>query len=183
MALTIPQAPARGAELVQENLMLRLDDSIAAAHAIDGSPAVQILPPYPVYTADLSGVLDGTFLTGSRLTAWQYVIMNGTVLGVAEVAAEMAFASHEPAPVADALLDVIRAAENLEMVAGGDFELRLLRAPELYFVAVWLHRADIDWLLPVRPAPAGLQAGSRLSVDQVLEALRPLAKIRRLPEM
>ncbi|HEX2831567.1 MAG TPA: hypothetical protein VHW00_01050 [Thermoanaerobaculia bacterium] len=181
MALKIEAAPERGLEVVRENLMLPHHHGFEAMNVIDGEPSVRILTPYPIYTARLSSLLAGTFLKSAQVTSWQYVIVNaGRVL--AEVAAAgLEFSSLQNGPVADALLDAIRAAENLELTRTKDYELRILRAPELYLLAVWLYSAAESWLLPIRPAPVGLQPGALLSESQLVEALHPLAERRGQP--
>lgn len=53
----------------------------------------------------------------------------------------------------------LRAAETLGPVQEGTFELRLLRVPALYLVALWRHAsAGDDLFMPLDPAPAPFEA-------------------------
>jgi hypothetical protein len=62
----------------------------------------------------------------------------------------------------------------------GEYELRLLRIPALYLMALWLKDRDgsDDLLVPLEPAPAGLEAGRRHRPDELLERLRDQARSR-----
>jgi hypothetical protein len=180
MALTTEAAPPEGIETVRRSLMLNASPAaVNAAGAADGAKGVEVLKPYPLYTSGLRELLAGRFLESARRTSWQYVVViGGEPLQLAEVRGSENFAGLFSEAVVDALLDVTNAAENLSFVQEANYELRILRAPDLYLTAVWLHREGEDWLLPVRPAPARLQAGSILNEAQLVRALRPLAEAR-----
>src|SRR5262245_2819607 len=46
----------------------------------------------------------------------------------------------------------------------GSYELRVLRIPEIYLMATWLHSSDSDLVIPSAPAPSGLIAGQEYSL-------------------
>jgi hypothetical protein len=54
---------------------------------------------------------------------------------------------------------------------GGSFELRILRIPEVYLMACWLHSKAVDLIVPFDPAPNGLLAGQEYSVRGLAIAL------------
>ena len=56
------------------------------------------------------------------------------------------------------------------------YELRLLRIPAVYAVALWLHAPDGDLLIPVSPAPPPLRANEPYDAAAFSAALRPLAE-------
>lgn len=183
MALILQPAPPAGYDAVRDNLMVGSPQDPAAARDVleGGVSDVQVLDPYPVYTGDARALRDGNLLGNARLTAWHYVVVDGSSLQLAEVAGEASFASFQPEEATDALLDVMEAAEKLDFVKKADYDLRILRVPEMYFTAVWLHRDGDDWLLPVRPAPTTLQPGAIMREAAVAQALAPIANTRLQP--
>jgi hypothetical protein len=180
MAIHIASAPAEGAKVVERNLRLPIGEVVQPTHIEVASPLRS--KAYPVFTAGLEDVLgDKSLLRSGRLSAWQYLVFRGeTLTALAEVAKgrPWRYASQQSAAVAQAVLEAITRAGKVDQVKANDFELRVFRIPELYFLAVWLHSADEDLLLPVRPFTKSLWDGDAFTEKQVVEALRPLAKIR-----
>ncbi len=193
MSIRLQSAPASGRELVRDNLRLGMNAVAAAvpqagvlAMAANAAPAAvfdEINASYPIYTASSERLADGTFLTSAELTAWQYVIgPDDGLQGLAEVAAvdgvrpSLSYAAYYEASSAQRLLEVIRRADA--EAETGDYDLRILRAPDLFLVAVWLHAEDgNDVLLPVN-APSVLRGAERLRADELTAALQPLAQVR-----
>ena len=60
-------------------------------------------------------------------------------------------------------------------VAGADYELRLLKVPAVYLVALWLHRGGEDILIPMGDPPGSLKANRPYSEADVIAALRDIA--------
>jgi hypothetical protein len=195
MAIQIATAPALGLEIVRQTLPLPNFQLVALG--AEGAPAANVQPqqevkaPYPIYTATIDGLAGGG-LSSAQLTAWQYVIESG---GVVESTAEVAvadfnadpevaldYASEQPASYAQALLAAVDDANARpeSAAAAGDFELRILRVPSLYILAIWLQRAGEDVLRLVRGSRAGLVAGRWVTETEFLQAIRPLAEIRQL---
>jgi hypothetical protein len=188
MAIHIEPAPEEGAQIVQQRLAPPDPGAMAAANAEANASRPRRLPillSYPVYSADLEDVLDKRrkLLQRAELTSWHYILgSDDKVDALAEVAEgmPMEFASKQPADFADAVLAAIARARRLEEVKTSDYELRLLRVPELYLFTVWLHGDKRDVLLPVRPFNRALQElnGEAFTERQVVEALRPIAEVR-----
>ncbi|MGH3927490.1 MAG: triple tyrosine motif-containing protein, partial [Pseudonocardiaceae bacterium] len=65
-------------------------------------------------------------------------------------------------------------------LAAGDYEVRLLRIPALYFVALWLkdEKGRDDILIPLDPAPAPFEPGRSYRPDEVLAELAASARTR-----
>ena len=94
--------------------------------------------------------------------------------------APLDWATLHPGDLAENLLKVVAAAEALEEVDHERYELRLLRAPSLSLLAVWLHGGE-ELLLPIRASKAIMQraAGQRyMRPHEVEEMLLPLARQR-----
>jgi hypothetical protein len=194
MTIQLATAPALGLEIVRQTLPLPNLQLVGLG--AEGAPAANLQPrhevkaPYPIYTATIDGLYAGGGLSSAELTAWQYVIESG---GVAESTAEVAvadfnadpevaldYASEQPASYTQALLAAVDDANaRPESTAASNFELRILRVPGMNILAIWLQRAGEDVLRLVRGSRAGLVAGRWVTETEFLEAIRPLAEVRR----
>jgi hypothetical protein len=177
MAVTIHEEwPDLGLALVQDNV----PPLLGAVHGLDGAgPALQVALPYPIYTAPLESVLQNRLLASAKQTAWQYVVYaEQAPVGVAEVALETApeavaplsYAAYHSDTYAAMVLHAIEAAVDAVRPSGKDYGLRILRAPSLTLLAVWLHGPE-DLLFPIRPTRG-------VSEQELTEALRPVAQTR-----
>jgi hypothetical protein len=181
MAIHISPAPAEGANVVLSNLALPQTSALGMEAA--GRRLPRTLKSYPVFSADLEDVLDDDpgLLASARLTSWQYVVFDGKrVVALAEVTHRKPprYASRQSPVVAEAVVEAIRKAEELDAVKKADYELRILRVPELYLLAVWLHGPSRDLLIPVRPFTKPSSDRATFSEKQMVEILRPLAQVR-----
>lgn len=113
-------------------------------------------------------------LSNARLVAWRmsYTAGNRAIAAEVDVSVrpdntEVTALNEGPfASEPDAQLKALRQAR-----ANGTFELRILRIPEVYLMAVWLHAREFDLVVPLKPAPAGLLAGQEYSVRGLATAL------------
>jgi hypothetical protein len=182
MAIHVPEGPSGGLDLVLENLALP-DDEYVGYDATAGY--LDVARPYPIYTSTIPALLDEKFLGAAQLTGWHYPILAGESLqGLAEIASvdpqgssDLSYASQYDSDYAEEIQQSILGAEGLPQVKEGDYELRILRAPSLVLLAVWLHGVD-DLLLPVAPAPTKLREKVAYTEDELTKALRPLALLR-----
>ncbi|HKS22753.1 MAG TPA: hypothetical protein VJZ76_08150 [Thermoanaerobaculia bacterium] len=155
---------------------------------------LEIVKPYPLYTFALNDVIDGRPLAAALLSAWEFLIVDGeSVVAMAEICArdadgkeDLSYATLHPRSYATAIAETIAAAEVLPEVADTPFELRLLRAPSLSLLAIWLHRADDDLLFPVRPLRDNVALMRTVWNDRdaingeeaLTQVLRPVAELR-----
>ena len=146
--------------------------------------------PHPVYVATLDDLAAGKLLAAAKQTGWRYLLAhNDEVVAEAELAAgrraakgakrakgakheDLAFAGLTHGPFTGATVDGLHAAERLPQVEKADYELRLLKVPAVYLVALWLHGADEDILIPLGQPPAGLKKNKAYSEAAVIRALR-----------
>lgn len=185
MAVAIPDAPELGLALVREHVPLLLESTDEAF--TEKSVSMRVARPYPLYTSTLPNLLEKRLLACACLTAWQYVVYSEeAAIGVAEVSVEtepgepaMAYAAFESERYADMVLKGMINANELIDREGGDYELRILRAPSLTLLAVWLH-GNRDLLLPIHPVHDFIKKRrTRLITEEDLtESLRPLALTR-----
>lgn len=187
MPLTLPDAPAEGLAIVGDYVPRIL---AAMGRTLD-SGELEVAPPYPLYTFAIHAVLGDAPLKAARQTAWEYLLVRGEeIFGLAEVAVarskkkeKLGYATLHPRAFAAAIASRIADAEKLPQVKNDNYELRILRAPSLTLLAIWLQRDGADLLLPVRNWATQIAAhsldGSDLSDEQGLVGLlRPLAQQR-----
>ncbi|HTS23306.1 MAG TPA: hypothetical protein VMN79_16035 [Casimicrobiaceae bacterium] len=140
--------------------------------------------PHPVYFVPLDALAEGKLLAAAKQTSWRYLIVqDNDAVAEAELtvgrrgaksaaARPLAFAGLTHGPFAAATVDALHAAERLPQVARDDYELRLLRIPAVYFVALWLHGAKEDLLIPMGNPPGGLKSNHPYSEAAIVRALR-----------
>jgi hypothetical protein len=147
--------------------------------------------PHPVYVATLDDLASGKLLAAARQTGWRYILVqHDEVVGEAELTtgrsrakgakkgakrtshARLEFAGLTHGPFAGATVDGLHAAERLPQVEKADYELRLLKVPAVYLVALWLHGGNEDILVPLGQPPAGLKKNKAYTEAAVIRALR-----------
>ncbi len=143
--------------------------------------------PHPVYFVPLDALADGKLLAAAKQTSWRYLLVqDNAAIAEAELSVgrrgakgaagrPLEFAGLTHGPFAAATVDALGAAERLPQVASSDYELRLLRIPAVYLVALWLHGATDDILIPMGDPPGGLKKNQPYTESAVIEALRGAA--------
>jgi hypothetical protein len=111
-------------------------------------------------------------LAAAKQTGWRYLLVqNDEVVAEAELAGArsgakgakgtthkgLEFAGLTHGPFTGATVDGLHAAERLPQIAKADYELRLLKVPAVYLVALWLHGGAGDILIPMGNPPGGLK--------------------------
>ncbi len=190
MAIVLEPGPALGLDIIQSrvpSLLEKAGENLAFGEMLSAS--ADVARPQPIYSASLQDVLDNKLLAGARLTGWQYLILNGDTVSAA---AELVSAPADPAewqysvldqPPSMLVEDAIHAAEVLPQFQQNEYQLRILRAPELHLYAVWLHRLDDEWLIPAAPTTSVLEPNRPYAETELTEALNPFAVSRSLPEV
>jgi hypothetical protein len=194
MPITFPKAP-RGADA---RLVGHLTELARESKAPMGEMRMEELShseAHPVYFVPLDALTEGRLLKAARQTSWRYLLVKGdTPVAEAELSAgsrgakgakphSLAFLSLTRGPFASATVDALHAAERLPQVARADYELRLLNIPAVYLVALWLHGAKDDILIPMGEPPAGLKRNEPYGEAAVIAALRePAERARRFDE-
>jgi hypothetical protein len=141
---------------------------------------IALAAPHDVYVLGLDELAAGTRLADARLVAHRFLVLDDSAaLASAEVAAD----DHGGFMVTEGpyVEGTVRAIEGAEARTDAtDAEVRLLRIPALYLVALWLHEPDGegDLLVPVDPAPRPLEAGRYYSSDELLSELARMARRR-----
>lgn len=194
MPITFPKAP-RGANA-------RLVAHLAELARESKSPMAEMpmeelshSEAHPVYFVPLDALTEGKLLKAAKQTSWRYLLVKGSA-AIAEVelssrsrhtkggrSHSLDFLRFTRGPFASATVDALHAAERLPQIARADYELRLLNIPAVYLVALWLHSAKDDILIPMGDPPAGLKRNEPYNEPAVIAALRDGAgRARRFDE-
>ncbi|HET6685667.1 MAG TPA: hypothetical protein VFH02_03975 [Jiangellaceae bacterium] len=152
--------------------------ALARVNPLDVALAV----PHDVYTLGLDEVADRAGIEQARHIGRRFLVMAGNrAVSSAEIADEdgTGFQANE-GPYVVATAEAIARAEDDPDLAKGDYEIRLLRIPALYFVALWLRdeRGHDDVLVPLDPAPEPFEPGRNYGPDEVLTELAASARTR-----
>jgi hypothetical protein len=149
---------------------------------------------HPVYFVPLDALAKGKLLDAAKQTGWRYLLVqDNAAVAEAELsvsrgaksakasktattARPLQFASLTHGPFAAATVDALGAAERLPQVERDDYEMRLIKIPAVYFVALWLHGAKGDILIPMGDPPGGLERNKPYTEAQIIEALRGSAQ-------
>jgi hypothetical protein len=189
MPIIIRDSPARIAELICIYII-----ELAQARQVPPWDPVEVRiedlsqsDPHPVFVAPLAALVKGRLLEAAQQTGWRVLLVQGEQ-PVAEV--ELSGKSQRGAkggsalkvisltrgPFTEATIEALSVAEKLPRVAKAKYELRFLKAPAVYFAALWLHREKQDVLIPMVDPPGGLKKNRAYSEEQVIKALRGIAQ-------
>lgn len=181
MPLTIEPVP-EGAERVIDATMVELVSHGGLAVARSTTPTAST--PLPVYHLGADAIAERRGLAAAKHVGWLTTVRNGTeVIGSLEFApakrarrggAPVQFTSFAKGPLHRGLAHAVDVAAK--QVQRRKVRARILRAPAVYLLALWLTEGDEDALMPIAPAPPPLEAGKLQPAAKVLAALAEAAK-------
>jgi hypothetical protein len=178
--------PKDGTTLVQEGLSrLSGRTSPLSERAIDFN-ALQIAQPHAIYDLRANEVAAGGGLPSANATGFRYLVTGGGAnLAAAEVQTDKTgnatlLANINYGPFVDATAQALTQAAKLAPVSAGSYEGRVLRFSAIGLMALWLKpdSGSGDLIVPVAPAPAGLEAGKAYAEADFLKIIKPLAQQR-----
>ena len=189
MPIIMRNPPRHGAAVLAANVteFMRAKQTPYGMKAAVQPEELQHSEPHPVYVATLDDLAAGKLLADAKQTGWRYLLaQNDEVVAEAELTEgrpaakatkgakgkELAFAGLTHGPFTGATVDGLHAAERLPQVEKADYELRLLKVPAVYLVALWLHGGNEDLLVPIGQPPAGLKKNRAYTEAGVIRALR-----------
>jgi hypothetical protein len=143
--------------------------------------ALEAAVPHDVYTLGLDAIAGGKGLGSAEPVGRRVLVMEGArAVAAAELTdpeAGEGFSATE-GPYTETTARAVREVEAWPVVADGDYDLRVLRLPALYLMALWLkdRDGDADLLVPLDPAPTGIEAGRGYASGELLGELRERAQ-------
>ncbi|MFF5037410.1 hypothetical protein [Nocardia salmonicida] len=187
MPLHLPDPPSEVPDKVKGKLRAFADGAKFSTKALRGARKDQLdlSTPHQIFTLGLDDITAGAGLDAARPVGWRYLVVDGAqIIASAETTLapdgtqEMAQFTEGPFVLAtDKALKIVR---KLPQLAAAGFELRLLRIPALYVMALWLHSPFVELLVPLDPSPIGKE-GKPVPAGQFLAELSELARTMSPP--
>lgn len=183
MPLHLPDPPRGASDAARSTLGdlagLGHHNSEALRNAKAGD--LDLTTPHQIFTMGLDDLAAGAGLDRARSVGWRYLVESGgqTVASVETAGAQEgtapALSQLNEGPFVGATADAVGAVRKLPQLEAAGFELRLLRIPALYFIALWLHSPGADLLVPLAPSPVGRE-GKATPAAEVLSELTESAR-------
>jgi hypothetical protein len=186
MALQLPKPPADLTEAVRSTVQsLRstgessTEDASFRSAGIRASSSdnLELTSPHEVFNIGLDDLVRDASLTAAQPVGWRYLVSEGgTVIASAETTGgggqqDQVFSQFSQGPFAAATAQALATVRASDHVRDVDVEARVLRIPALHFMAVWLHAAGGDTLVPLAPAPPGIEADRSYPASELLSTL------------
>jgi hypothetical protein len=186
MTLRVPDPSAKSLETVRSHLSELAGRRGFEHRALNRANPTRLglTAPHDVYFLGLDELAEGASLDAARAVGRRFLVVEGD-----RPVASAELADHEEGtrlqanegPYVESTAAAIAWAEQDRELAAGDYELRLLRIPALYFVGLWLKdeqdRADV--VIPLEPSPAPLEPRRKYAPAEVLSPLAERARARR----
>jgi hypothetical protein len=145
---------------------------------------LRLIYPQQVYLLGLDDIRAGRGLESAKHSGWRYLVQapDGRPIAIAESVTDpsgaQVFAHLNYGPFVTGTAEALRIAEQTNLPSA---EARLLEIPALYLVALWLQHRDGATLIPVAPAPPGIEANRSYPARELLNLLQERA--RQLPDI
>jgi hypothetical protein len=175
MPLRTPDPPAEVVSVIERELPEYLAASeILAARGVE---AVQPALPHRIYSATLEEAARGLAADDLETVGWRFLLLAGEeAVAAVEVGDAGAITQLEEGHFVGLTSRAVEAGERLGETRSGDFEVRLVRIPALFFLAVWLHGDDRDLLLPLDPEGGDGVSAAPTQFDDLTATLRDKAE-------
>lgn len=176
------KAPSGSIRAIEEYLSHRESRPIMEGIDLEN---VGVTEAYPVYYASLEDLVSGNLPKGP--SHWRHVLVTrGRAVGEVDVADDEdglnVIAIHR-GPRAIGTVKALEGARELPRTKRRSYELRMLEGPAIHLVAIWLHSAKDDLLLPVEPDLTGLPHHEPIPLAEAMPALRERAAVIKQAEI
>lgn len=135
---------------------------------------------HEVYDVGIRDIQEGKLLAAARPTAWRFIFNQP---GSGPAAAEVARSTEGPEPYGVTHVNegpfVQSTIEAMKRLGPSSAVLRLLRVPAIYLYCLWQHKLGDERLMPLSPAPEGLQPYELYPQERVLEAAQHILSDRK----
>jgi hypothetical protein len=178
----VPQPPAESVEVLSQELANLASGGHVGARLLGRADPEQVSATLPqqVFRLNVDDLKSRRGLDAARPTGWRFLVEVGEkVVAAAQTktveGGRQAFAHLNEGPFVAGTLRALSAVDRLDDAGDGEAEVRLLQVPALYFVGLWLHGANGDMVVPVAPAPPGLEADRPYPAEEILGLLAEAA--------
>ncbi|WP_426204810.1 hypothetical protein [Pseudomonas sp. TWP3-1] len=182
MQLTYPKAPSNGVQTLRPALQAALQTQgfgVNRQFAAAAPAKISLSEAYRGYSLSLDDLSNGKGLKEAKVGDWHYMVFaDGVTIAdaqLADVRGHVEFASLNHGTLAAATVDALKLAEQSPQLHGKSVELRVLFISALHVVAIWLHAAGEDVLIPIEPTPKELAVTQLYSEAALLAQLKPAA--------
>lgn len=184
MPLHLPNPPSGAPDHVKSKLRTFADHAAFTTKALRGARAdrLDVSTPHQIFALELDDITGGGGLDRAQPVGWRYLIESeGQVIASAETMpapdGTQQVAQFTEGPFVDATDKAVKTIRKLPKLEAAGFELRLLRIPALYLMALWLHSPTEDLLVPLQPSPIGKE-GKAMQAAEFFSDLAEHARSR-----
>jgi hypothetical protein len=160
MPLHLPDPPAGVPDKVKSKLHAFAEGGKFSTKALRDArrDRLDLSTPHQVFTMGIDAVTSGEGLAGAQPVGWRYLVEEGGQLIASAETTPMPDGTHEVSqftegPFVAETDKAVKAVRRLPQLEAAGFELRLLRIPALYVMALWLHSPAADLMVPLAPSP------------------------------
>lgn len=182
MPLHLPDPPQGVPDTVRSTLKHFADHSHFSTDALRNARPDQldVSTPHEIYTIGLDDLVAGRSLDAARPVGWRYLVEDaGNPIASAETTiapdGSQVLSQFTEGPYVGATATAVRNARALPQLEKAGYDLRLLRIPALYLMALWLHSEHTDLLVPMAPSPIGRE-GQIVPVPELIAELSRRAR-------
>jgi hypothetical protein len=162
MPLNLPEPQSGMPGKVRAKLHALAESGKFTSKALKGARKEQldVSTPHQVFTMGLDDITGAGGLDRAQAAGWRYLVEDGgqpiasAETTVAQDGTEEVAQINE-GPFAAATDKAVKIIRKLPKLQARGYELRLLRIPAVYLMALWLHSAEEDLLVPLEPSPIG----------------------------
>lgn len=183
MPLQFSQPPAEVSAAVTSRLEAVGESPQATSRALAGSDPGRLTPssPHEVYVLGLDDLLSGNGLGAARMTGWRYLLGDeASAVSSAETivtgGGEHRFARFNSGPFVASTVAALQTVADLPQVQTETITPRLLTVLALNLMAIWLPGSTKDVLVPLAPAPQGVEAGRQYAPAELFDSLHDQAQ-------
>lgn len=188
MSIKMPEPPKESFQALVSSLqrVSSAGGGAAAKLSLEGRRSVEssIFYPHKVYNLGLQDIASGRGIDAAHLVSWRYLINQGpggtaaAEVNYDERKQSNQFSQLNQGAFAGATLEEIKKVVDNRKFQEGSYELRVLRVPALYVIALWLNdqRNHEDVLIPIPPTNEFLKPSEVYTPSQFIAILRKPAE-------
>ena len=187
MPLHLPDPPHGVHDKVRSKLHAFADASKFSTQALRSARKDQldVSTPHQVFIMGLDDISSGAGLDRAQPVGWRYLIEEaGRLIASAETTpapdGTQEVSQFTEGPFVAATDKAVKAIRKLPKLEAAGYELRLLRIPALYVMALWLNSPENDLLIPLEPSPIGKE-GKAMPAAEFLSDLAERANAATPP--